>query len=167
MTSLFQPAFDFVMSHEDRHRTGKVTYDAGGKTRFGLAQRYNPDLTDENFYALPLADGLVKAATLYASRYWNPYHLAQLAVQVIASKICDMIVNPGPYSVKLVQGIAGVALDGVMGPLTIGKLNLMQSGILMTLLCEAQADYYHDHDSENTQLLNALLVRAADKPQGV
>jgi hypothetical protein len=45
----FSPAFDFVMNDEDPHRKGKVTEDAGGQTRFGIAQKFHPELPEDFF----------------------------------------------------------------------------------------------------------------------
>ena len=45
----FQPAIAFVLQHEDPARSGKVTEDAGGRTRFGIAEKFHPDLPEDFF----------------------------------------------------------------------------------------------------------------------
>jgi hypothetical protein len=45
----FKPAFLFTLQHEDSTRSGKVTIDAGGRTRFGIAEKFHPDLPEEFF----------------------------------------------------------------------------------------------------------------------
>ncbi|PSH04999.1 MAG: hypothetical protein CXZ00_04465 [Acidobacteria bacterium] len=155
--SSFDAAFNFILNHEDRQRTGKVTHDRGGVTRWGIASLYNPGVDVQNLT-------LNEAREIYRRKYWGPFHLDQLCDSRIAAKCADMIVNPGPVAVKLIQRIAGVDRDGCIGPVTIGKLNLMDQDELLDQLCKAQTDYYRGHDSGNKQLLSALLVRAADKP---
>jgi hypothetical protein len=43
----FKTAFLFTLQHEDSTRSGKVTVDAGGRTRFGIAEKFHPDLPEE------------------------------------------------------------------------------------------------------------------------
>jgi len=45
----FKTAFLFTLQHEDSTRSGKVTVDAGGRTRFGIAEKFHPDLSEEFF----------------------------------------------------------------------------------------------------------------------
>jgi len=165
----FQPILAFILKHEDASGKGEVTTDSGGRTRFGLAQRYNPDLTDENFYDLPAADALLIAGNRYLTKYVDPFHLLELDSQAVASKVADCMVNPGPGFVKTVQEIAGVAQDGAIGPVTIGKLNSLFPDAVVTALCAAQADHYREEAkiaaaAGRSYPLKGLLIRAADKP---
>src|SRR5262245_63220224 len=56
----FKPAFAFTLQHEDPGGTGKVTEDGGGRTRFGIAARFHPDLREE-FFNGPAEDELAEA----------------------------------------------------------------------------------------------------------
>jgi hypothetical protein len=44
---------DFVLRHEDAKLSGVITRiqgDSGGRTRFGIAERWHPELTSTGFY---------------------------------------------------------------------------------------------------------------------
>ena len=57
----FKPAFAFALLHEDATQSGKVTMDAGGRTRFGIAEKFHPDLPEE-FFTGPAEDVLLEKA---------------------------------------------------------------------------------------------------------
>jgi lysozyme family protein len=157
--SHFDLAFNFVMDHEDRHRSGKITYDAGGCTRWGIAARYNPGID----VAELTLDG---AKAVYQKKYYAPFRLDELSDARVAAKLCDMIVNPGPVAVKLAQSIAGCEPDGAVGPATIAKLNAMPGDELLEHLCAAHEAYYRQHDGDKPYL-DGLLDRAKDIPVDV
>src|SRR5262249_1211396 len=43
----FKVAFMFTLHHEDPSGSGKVTEDVGGRTRFGIAAKFHPDLPED------------------------------------------------------------------------------------------------------------------------
>jgi len=94
--STFAPAFDFVMNHEDPHRTGKVTEDAGGRTRFGIAQKFHPELPEE-FFTGPAEDALKRAEEIMRRDYWQSMRLDEINNQNVANKLFDMAVNMGVH----------------------------------------------------------------------
>lgn len=128
----FNAAFDFVMQHEDASRTGKVTRDAGGRTRFGIAQKFHPDLPEE-FFTGPADEALQTAASIYRNDYWLRMRLGELASQPVANKLFDMAVNMGVhqaamYCQRATNGLLmgrgySVAVDGVLGNESIKAIN--------------------------------------------
>lgn len=107
--SNFQPAFDFVMDHEDPHRSGKVTEDAGGRTRFGIAQKFHADLQEE-FFSGPAEEALKQAEEIMRREYWERMRLGELKSQNVANKLLDMGVNmgvhqAGVYAQRAVNGL--------------------------------------------------------------
>jgi lysozyme family protein len=144
------------MNHEDRNRTGIITRDAGGLTRWGISSRYNPGVDVEHLT-------LEGAADIYWNVYWNPYHLDKVIFTRVSSKIADMIVNPGQTSIKIIQRLVDVKPDGIIGPMTINRINQCNPDVLLESMCNAQAVYYRKHDFNNTAF-KGLLVRALDKP---
>jgi hypothetical protein len=46
--SNFDEAFEFLMDHEDKTRSGQVTTDSGGLTRWGISQKAYPALDIKN-----------------------------------------------------------------------------------------------------------------------
>jgi lysozyme family protein len=90
----FKQAFDSTMKHEDPHLSGVVTMDAGGRTRFGIAQKFHPELT-ESFFDGPAEEALAAAERIEEHDYWKPMRLSEIKNQNIANKIFDMGVNMG------------------------------------------------------------------------
>src|ERR1044071_8189094 len=88
----FKPAFLFTLQHEDATRSGKVTVDAGGRTRFGIAEKFHPDLPDE-FFTGPAEDALAEAETIEEHEYWDALRLDEVEDQNVANKLFDMGVN--------------------------------------------------------------------------
>src|SRR5215475_2876982 len=90
----FKPAFAFVLQHEDSTRSGKVTVDAGGRTRFGIAGRFHPDLPEE-FFTGPAEEALAEAERIEEREYWAPMRIGEVENQNVANKLFDMGVNMG------------------------------------------------------------------------
>lgn len=165
--SQFSPALNFVMQHEDASRSGRVTEDAGGRTRFGIAQKFHPDLP-ETFFTGPADASLKTAEEILRRDYWHPMRLAELRDQKLANKLFDMAVNMGVhqatiYAQRAVNGliIGGQALntpgaaqtptgpelvaeDGVIGPRTLAVLNSADPAKLYAVLCEWSRRHYED-----------------------
>jgi lysozyme family protein len=150
----FKPAFDFVMNHEDPHRTGKVTEDAGGRTRFGIAQKFHPELTDE-FFTGPVEDALKQAEEILRGDYWRPMRLDEIRNQNVANKLFDMAVNmgvhqAGVYAQRAANGFmdargaqqpgsperAGFARVGVETPKAASETRVAQALLPVQLLTE-------------------------------
>ena len=94
--STFPPAFEFVMNHEDPQRSGKVTEDAGGRTRFGIAQKFHPELKAE-FFSAPPEDAMKQAEEVLRRDYWERMRLSEVNNQNVANKLFDMAVNMGVH----------------------------------------------------------------------
>src|SRR5689334_4991038 len=124
----FKAAFVFVLQHEDSTRSGKVTVDAGGRTRFGIAEKFHPDLPEE-FFTGPAEDALAEAEKIEEREYWERMRLAEIYDQNVANKLLDMGVNLGSrqaavYAQRAVNAFARhVAEDGVMGEKTLMAIN--------------------------------------------
>lgn len=96
MMADFESAFEFVMNHEDPQRSGKVTEDAGGQTRFGIAQKFHPELRPE-FFSAPAEDALKQAEEILRRDYWERMRLSDVHNQNVANKLFDMAVNMGVH----------------------------------------------------------------------
>ena len=97
--------------------------DPGGETKYGISHRAYPDLDIKN---LTLED----AKLLYYRDYWIPMKLGNLVDPTIAEEIFDTGVNMGTgAAVQICQRAINflsaetIEVDGVMGPITIDKLN--------------------------------------------
>lgn len=95
--SNFALAFASTMNFEDDpSHPGKLTQDAGGRTRFGIADKFHPDLP-EDFFTGPADEARAQAEEIELEQYWKPLKLDGVEDQAVASKIFDMGVNMGVH----------------------------------------------------------------------
>lgn len=166
--ALFEPAFNFTMDNEDRHRTGKVTTDLGGRTRFGIAQKWHHDLPPDFYTTMPAEDALAVAADVYRSEYWRPVHGSEIHDQRVASKCFDLMVNlPPKVAVKIIQGAAvelgqKIGCDGQMGPVTVCAINNLGPEKFLETVCAIQKKHYEEHGDQS--VIAGLLNRARALP---
>jgi len=108
----FERCLAITLFEEDSSGLGIVTHDAGGTTRWGIAERYNPGVDVANL----TREG---AARIYRVRYWDALRCAELPAP-LAMVVFDGAVNPGQgWAAKALQRALGVADDGQIGPATI------------------------------------------------
>ncbi len=136
----FRPAFEFVLLHEDASRSGKVTEDAGGRTRFGIAEKFHPELPDE-FFTGSADEALAQAEQIEEREYWEPLRVGEVQSQEVANKLFDMAVNMGVrqaavyaqraanYLISIRNqagaGIGRIAEDGEIGEKTLAAINAL------------------------------------------
>lgn len=185
----FREAFENTMKFEDATLSGKVTVDAGGRTRFGIAEKFHPQLGD-TFFTGDAHQALAEAESIEQSEYWEPLHLGEIASQAVANKLFDMAVNMGARQAAVFAQRAANALladgggrgasptaeaaphlpadrlaeDGVLGPRTVAAINRLDPQGLLQVLRELSAGYYRHVASVNpAQAVNlpGWLRRAA------
>lgn len=144
----FEEAITFVLRNEDPHLSGVVTEDSGGRTRFGIAQRFHPELGDE-FYNGPADAALETAREIYRSQYWEAIRGDEIHGQKIATKLLDMAVNLGVrQAVVLGQRAVNsimelpIAEDGSLGLKTLAHINAADPALLLVHLREACGNFY-------------------------
>jgi lysozyme family protein len=152
----FPAALAFVMRHEDAGMTGKVTVDGGGVTRWGISSRFHPGVDVRN---LSFPD----ASAIYRTQYWQRNNLQGVNDAAVSAKLMDMVVNPGEVIIAAIQKLLHLPQAGVIGPRTLGEINLCRSDALVVLLCTIQARHYLVNCATNPDL-KGLLIRAADRP---
>lgn len=108
--SSFDDAFKLLIGHEGGYVRDQR--DPGGETNFGISKRAYPDV---DIAALTLD----AAKAIYKRDYWDRAQCDRLPPDV-AFQVFDGAVNSGiGTSIRWLQAAAGVAPDGVVGPLTI------------------------------------------------
>ena len=108
--TVFPRAVANVLDHEGGYVNDPD--DPGGETNFGISKRAYPKL---DIAALTMHD----ATDVYMRDYWTPIKGDQLPAD-IAVYLLDMAVNMGTSrSIRMLQTVAGVEADGVIGPQTI------------------------------------------------
>jgi lysozyme family protein len=106
--------------------------DRGGPTRFGITQAAIDDW-NRIVPGRRIADvGRIDEATaheIYDRVYLGHYRIGEIADALLRESVFDAAVNQGPaVAVRLLQGamidagIGGIALDGRLGAVTLGKL---------------------------------------------
>ena len=110
---LFDPNIPGCIDGTDHERCGLVNDpdDAGGLTKYGIAQRFHPELDVLNI-------DFATASEVYYSDYWVKSGCDKIS-GLVAAYVFDMSVMSGVYEGdKLLQMALGVAADGIFGPQT-------------------------------------------------
>jgi lysozyme family protein len=172
----FDFIFDYVMDHEDAGRTGVITRDAGGLTRFGICRKYHP----EEYPALAqmsVADALARAHILFMRDYC-PRAITRIESDRVAAKIVDIDFNLGSalgkargVGIWIAQAACDmlgqeVAEDGVLGPQTLAAINSCDPEELLDAMCSyEQAKLEGEYARKGKRAPAGLLVRAQSKPE--
>jgi len=133
--NLFEKCLDVVLKHEG----GYVNHpdDPGGETNMGIAKRFYPD-EDIKFM------NRRRAMDIYYKDYWRPLHLEGILDHLAVLHIFDMAVNAGrSRAAKMAQALAGVAEDGIIGPVTTRAINEMGDAFVPGYI-KARKAYYRD-----------------------
>jgi len=118
--------------------------DPGGRTFRGVTQReydrwrsaHDEPLRD----VADLADGELQE--IYWGGYWLPSGCATLPSLIDLLEF-DTAVNMGVVrAIRMLQAEVGVAVDGVLGPLTLQALSAADPQVLMIGYCERRQQYY-------------------------
>ena len=144
----FEEALTFVLRNEDPHLSGIVTEDSGGRTRFGIAERFHPELGD-GFYNASPEMALEIAREIYRSQYWRAIRGDEIDDQHVATKLLDMAVNMGVRQAvvlcqRAVNGILATGLleDGAFGQQTLQDVNQCKPELLLEQLRDVCSAFY-------------------------
>jgi lysozyme family protein len=133
--------------------------DYGGVTKFGISQKYHPDVDVANLTQ-------TQAVAIYIDEYWNPLRCSEILCKRVRWKVFDTAVMFGVRkTTTMLQDIAGVDQDGKMGPNTLAKLNAMSEDTLLAQIAFAQIRSRARavvQDSSQTVFLMGWLNRAQD-----
>lgn len=159
-------AVDLVMKQEDSTLSGVITCtpgDAGGTTRFGLTQRWHPELTPQGFFdgvpdtarpwiltptTVPTPRALPMAETAYQTQYTAPLCLDQIGNQAICTAMLSFaVVEGGKKAIELLQAAldacgARVHQDGSMGPMTLNAANETDARALLPAWIAQEKGYF-------------------------
>lgn len=129
--------------------------DLGGETYKGISRVSHLDWegwsmidqykTKSGFPATLDKDGdLNKLVELfYWTNFWLPIKAYEIQNQTSADSVFDFAVNSGiSNSARLVQSIVGTKIDGVIGVITLNKINSMDFAHFQAALTVAKMSYY-------------------------
>jgi|GEM_PF-1232431 len=156
----FQPAFEFTMDHEDAARSGVVTRDGDGRTRFGVCERFHKNLPEE-FWNGPATEEMATAARIFEQLYWNRILGNMIVDQAVASKFFDMSIVMGvPEATTLAQRAANglllgssraPAIDGFVGDKTISAINACPPDNLVEALCNLSKIFFAEDAAKHPE----------------
>lgn len=128
------PAFvERVLSHEGGYVNDPR--DPGGETKFGIAKRSYPQLDIKNLTRQ-------HAIEIYRRDFWHRVRGDDLP-RAVAFQALDAAVNHGMgNAVRWLQRAAGVADDGVIGPVTMAAINRADAADLVLLFNAERLDFY-------------------------
>ena len=149
----FNLAFSKMLFHEGGYVNDPD--DLGGETYKGIARnshgsqlgwtlidqfKIKPDFP----YSLdtnPKLQNLVEQ--FYLNNFWTPLNAEQIQNQTSADSVFDFAVNSGlSNSARLVQSIVGTKIDGIIGEITLNKINSMDFAHFQSSLTVAKMEYY-------------------------
>lgn len=141
----FNRAFARMIANEGGYRLTHVAGDRGGQTYAGIARTRWPDWAgwaDIDAGETPATE-LVRA--FYKENFWRPIHGEDIAAQGVAETVFDFAVNAGPATaVKLAQIVVGAQADGVVGPKTLSRLNVVDPALFRASYALAKLARYRD-----------------------
>lgn len=118
--------------------------DRGGATNFGITQdtlaqwRGRPVSVDEVRTLTP-----DEAAEIYAARYVLNPRFDGIEHDDLAALVVDCGVNHGPArAARWLQSAAGVAVDGMVGPVTLGAVNQQDGATLYRAVLAERCRFY-------------------------
>jgi len=103
-------AWDWIMLAEGGF--ADVSGDPGGRTQFGIAERWHPE---------EWLDGTVtaeEAKTAYARDYWEPWDCGSLDPRLGLLLLDLVIQRPQKAAIEVWQAVLGVRVDGNYGPVS-------------------------------------------------
>ena len=160
----FDAAFSYLMEFEDDHANpGKITSDEGGRTRFGIAEKWHEALAGTGFFdTMGYDDALAMAKETYRDNEWHLMQGDVLSSQILANKLLSLGVNLGmPRIIRWAQEAASVQPDGFMGPVSVKAINSQSNKVFLSVTVDAIAQYHEDAQTQ-PQFLKGWLRRAND-----
>src|SRR5690606_3267043 len=120
MDERFRRAVEVVLQHEGGYANDPR--DPGGETKWGISKRSYPHLDIANLTR-------EEAIEIYRRDWWQRYGYGRIDDADVAAKVMDLAIKMGPATAhRLLQEAlvfvgCPVAVDGIIGPQTIGAAN--------------------------------------------
>lgn len=155
----------YAIRFEDSQLSGIVTSDRGGRTRFGVAEKWHPWVAQIGFYdTMSKEQALGVALSILLHDYALPLRIVDIPDQAIADKLLSLGINDGiTYPVRWLQEAVGSNPDGHMGPATIAAIDKSDKKKALDALKEQAVLWYTQvakDDPSQEQYLNGWINRA-------
>ncbi|WP_338722970.1 glycoside hydrolase family 108 protein [Devosia sp. XK-2] len=140
--------FEACLTQILRHEGGYVDHpaDPGGATNMGITRKTLARWRNISpWWALPKIEvkqlGRAEAAVIYKAGYWDQCRAEEMPPGVDLAMF-DYAVNSGPdRAIRALQSILAVAVDGRVGPLTLGALARRDAAKLIEALCDRRLGF--------------------------
>jgi lysozyme family protein len=118
--------------------------DRGGPTKYGITQQTLSEWRGQKVSAAEVADmSEAEAIAIYTTRYVNEPAFDKLQAEEIRDDVVDIGVNHGTLrAAQWLQEIAGVKIDGVLGPKSLAAINAMDPHVVARRLTARRARFY-------------------------
>lgn len=168
--SAFSPALPILLAHEGGFVNDPD--DPGGATNFGISLRTlqkvgdldgdgeldfdidgDGDVDVDDIRDMPIA----KVRQFYKAQFWDRYRYGRIEDQGIATRVLCLSVHAGPKQAHLTLQRAlhyhtVIAIDGLIGPLTIAGTSMVEPGRLLTELRHETAAFYRRLVKQHSKL---------------
>lgn len=119
--------------------------DKGGATNKGVTMATYTDYCRKKGKT-PTIDGLktisdIEWEEIFKNEYWDRWKADQIKDQNIANILVDWLWCSGNYGIKIPQKVVGVTADGVVGAVTIAKINSYDPQELFEMLKKERLAY--------------------------
>ena len=121
--------------------------DRGGATNMGVTlatwQKVGYDINGdgvidvEDIKLLTLAD----ATIVLKKFYWDRWRADDIDSQEVANILVDWVWASGKWGIVIPQRLLGVTADGIVGPVTIGKVNATDPVAFLQQVYDARVDF--------------------------
>lgn len=98
-------------------------------------------------------------------KYWNKWKGDEIKNQSVANILVDWYWGSGKWGIVIPQRLLGVADDGIVGRLTIGRLNEMNQEQFFNKIVEARKKFLNDivkNNPSQKRFIKGWLNRLAD-----
>lgn len=119
----FNKAIDKVLVNEGGYVNDPD--DKGGETKFGISKRAYPNVDIKNLT-------VSSAKEIYKRDYWDRLKADKIKSQKVAFELFDTAVNMGVRTAsRIMQGCVSSHPDGIIGNITLQKINAVDEELLL------------------------------------
>lgn len=119
----FATAFEEMIRDEGGYQLTDIPGDNGGQTYAGIARRPNPDWGGWSYIDRKETPPAQLVRDFYKAHFWDDIKGDGITNQRVANCIFNFYVNTGKPAKTIAQLVVGATPDGVIGDMTIAKIN--------------------------------------------
>lgn len=147
---LFLKCADFVFEREGNGKVTNIPGDKGGLTKWGIAEKYNPQLTRVQIMNLTKDQAL----QIYHKKYWEPSKSGKMAWPLTLINFDSAILCGPERTAKFLQEALKVKIDGIIGIQTMQALEKVNPKITALRVLAIRKKY---HESRSEEQKNKFL----------